>query len=70
MTEIFTWDITAGAPFKVSAPLPLLFKTFPALGLPVVPLPPVSASFWATIIGHFDIVNWKLHALAVFGGTA
>ena len=70
VTVMFTWVITAGEPFKVSAPLPLLFKIFPALGFPVVPLPPLSASFWAMIAGHLVIVNGKLHPLPPPEGTA
>ena len=42
-------------PFKVSAPLPLLFNTLPALGLPVVPLPPAIASSWAIIAGGVTV---------------
>ena len=67
---MFTWAIAAGLPFKVSLPFPLLFRTFPALGLPVVPLPPAIVSSWAMITGHFVIVKGKLHPLPPPDGTA
>ena len=70
VTVILTWVIVAWTPFKVSAPLSLLFKIFPIFGLLVVPSPPAKASSWAIIIGHLEIVNGKLHSLPPPARTA
>ena len=42
-------------PFRVSFPFPLLFKTLPALVLPVVPFPPLIVSSWAIITGAITV---------------
>ena len=68
--DMVTWLVVAGLPFTVSLPFPLLVRILPILELPVVPFPPLMVSSSATIAGHFEIVNGKLHPLPPPAGTA